>query len=135
MFPFLMIPLALALGVATHHPVTPAQRATTDSAAVTQRDAPVTIQFDNQAWDMATVYAVPQNGMAVRLGQVNAGSTARLVVPRSAVTSSGVINIVAVPFARRFSTGSGPVAVAPGDALKATLSPTENGVWVVPAAR
>ena len=43
------------------------------------------------------------------------------------------INIVAVPFARRFPTGSGPVSVMPGDALTATLSPQENSIAVLPA--
>ena len=133
MFPFLIVPLALVLGVATtQHTPTPAQRAAADSAAVANKDKPVIVRFDNQAWDLATVYAVPRDGMAVRLGDVSPGSTERLVVPRSAVNGSGVINIVAVPFARHRASGSGPVAVMPGDELKATFSPTEDGVWVLP---
>ena len=133
MFSFLLVPLALALGVAAHNAPTPAERAVTDSTATANVDKPVTIRFDNQAWDMATVYAVPQSGMAIRLGQVNAGSTARFVLPRSATAGAGVVNIVAVPFGRRFATGSGPISVTPGDVLSATFSPSENNIAVLPA--
>jgi hypothetical protein len=64
---------------------------------------------------------------------VGAGQTVRFVIPRSVVAGPTSVNIVAVPFARRFTVGSGPVTMAPGDALNARLSSQENGVWVLPA--
>jgi hypothetical protein len=133
MFPFIILPLALALGVAAHDAPHPAERAAADSTVAANVDEPVVIQFDNQAWDMATVYALPQSGMAIRLGQVNPGSTARFVLPRGATAGSGVVNIVAVPFGRRFTVRSGPVSVTPGDRLSASLSPSENNISVLPA--
>ena len=137
MFAFLLVPLALALGIAAHGTATPAERAQADSAAdsvaVAHRDQPVTIRFDNQGSDLATVYAVPMNGIAVRLGQVTPGATARLVVPRSVVAGPTTVNFVAVPFARNFVTRSGPVTVAPGDAFDLALSASENLVSVLPA--
>src|SRR5437868_5299946 len=108
MFPFIIVPLAFALGIATHHAPSPAARAVADSTAAANADKPAVIHFDNEAWDMATVYAVPQSGMAIRLGQVNPGSTARFVVPRTVTSGSGLVNIVAVPFGRRFTVRSGP---------------------------
>jgi len=133
MFPFIIVPLALAPHNAPHNAPSPAERVVADSTAAANADQPAVISFDNQAWDMATVYAVPQNGMAIRLGQVNSGSTARFVLPRSVTSGVGVVNIVAVPFGRRFATGSGPVSVMPGDQFTATFSPSENNISVLPA--
>ena len=133
MLPFFLVPLALALGAATQRAQSPADRAVADSAATANANKPVTIQFENQGWELATVYAVPQSGMAFRLGQVSPGRTERLVVPRSVVAGGlSSINIVAVPFARRAALSSGPVTVSPGDVLRATVPSTGNAVWILP---
>jgi hypothetical protein len=132
MLPNLLVPLALALGVAAHGAVAPAERVQADSTAVANRDQPVTIHFENQGYDLATVYAVPMSGIAVRLGQVTPGATAKFVVPRAVVSGPTTVNFVAVPFARNFATRSGPVAVAPGDVFDLALSASENAVSVLP---
>jgi hypothetical protein len=137
MFPFLLVPLALALGIAAHEthaaPATPAERAAADSAAVADARKPAIIMFENQGWDLATVYAVPRSGLAVRLGQVTPGATARLVVPRSVVTAGSSVDIVAVPLARNFAIRSGPVTIYPGDALRASIPASQNLISVLPA--
>jgi hypothetical protein len=133
MLAFLLVPVALALGLAAHDaPSTPAERATSDSAAVAASDKPAVIEFENQGWDLATVYAVPQFGLRVRLGQVTPGSTARFVVPRS-VTTAGTVDIVAVPLARRFAIRSGPVSLQPGDAIRASIPASQNLISILPA--
>jgi len=130
MFPFLLLPFALALGLSTHQTPAPAQAAVNDSTAAANAAAnaklPVTIEFDNQAWEMATVYAVPDHGLPVRLGDVTPGSTARLVIPRNVVSNITTLNLVATRLARRGAVGSGPVTVSPGDTFNVSLS--SNGL-------
>jgi hypothetical protein len=132
MFLFLLLPFAVALGIAVHDTQAPAQRAATDSAAVANANSPATIRFQNDALDNATVYAVPDHGMAARLGEVFGGQTSRLVVPRD-LLSGGMVNIVAVPFARNFVVRSGPVAMSPGDVMDVRLTSDERAVSVLPA--
>ena len=132
MFAFLLVPLALAFGLAAHDGASArAGRGGRAADASADADKPAVIEFENQGWDLATVYAVPQFGLAVRLGQVTPGVTARFVVPRS-VTASGSVNIVAVPFARNFAIRSGPVTLLPGDAIRASISASENLISVLP---
>ena len=152
MLPTLLVPLAAAFGLAvggTHAqppakdtvraPAANTTHAADSTAAAPEKapekapkSAPAVIQFENQAFDMATVYVVPQFGLPVRLGQVNSGRTTRLVVPRSVVWGPTTVEIVAVPFAGRRSVGSGPVTIGAGEALRATLSSTANLVSVLP---
>jgi hypothetical protein len=127
MLPLILIPLAFAFGLAAHD----APRAPADRAPVVSAE-PAVIVFENQAWDLATVYAVPQFGLPVRLGQVMPGGTTRLRVPRSVVSTSGAVEIVAVPFARNFSVRSGLVTLVAGEAVRASLSPAENILSVLP---
>jgi hypothetical protein len=134
MLPLLLVPLALALGVAVHgapHAAT-ATPYSADSTAVSRGVEPAVIEFDNQAFDLATVYLVPQFGVPIRLGQVTGGGNSRFVVPRG-VAYGGTFEIVAVPFPRRFAVGSGPLTLLAGDALRASLSPSQNLVSVLPA--
>jgi hypothetical protein len=132
MLPIFLAPLALALGITLHHAAATPLPTATDSATVAGSKQPVVIEFENQAWDLATVYAVPQSGGAVRLGQVTAGGTARLRVPLSVVADPTTVDIVAVPFARHVAARSGLVTVVPGDVLRASLPPAENIVSVLP---
>ncbi len=132
MFPFILVPIALALGIAAHDaPATPAERAATDSVAVADSRKPAVIEFENQGWDLATVYAVPRGGLALRLGQVTPGTTERFVVPSSAVTA-GSFDIVAVPLARNYAIRSGPVSLSPGDGIRASIPASENLISVLP---
>jgi hypothetical protein len=133
MFPFLLLPFAVALGIAVHDTQSPAERAATDSAAVANANSPATIRFQNDALDNATVYAVPDHGMAVRLGEVFGGQTSKLVVPRDLLSGGGMVNIVAVPFARNFVVRSGPVPMSPGDVMNVRLTADERAVSVLPA--
>lgn len=137
MLPMLLVPLALAFGLAaggSHHQPAPAPAAV--AADTTAKAAPAAeatvIEFENQSFDMATVYLVPQAGMPVRLGQVNPGRTQRLVVPRGVVGGLTSAEIVAVPFAHRYWVGSGPVTLGAGDSLRASLSSTANMVSILP---
>lgn len=131
MLPLLILPFALALGVAAHGGATPAAAAVADTT-VADPNAPVTVRFENQSMDLATLYAVPSGGMAVRLGQVFSGGRSQFVVPKSMVWGVSTVDFVAVPFARNFVTRSGPVTLSPGDAYDLSLSPTENSLSVLP---
>jgi hypothetical protein len=142
MLPMLLVPLALAFGLAVggSHGQPPAASAADTVVAASEKapakapaHAPAVIQFDNQAWDLTTVYLVPQFGLPVRLGQVTSGRTANLVVPRGVVASATSFEIVAVPFASRRAISSGPVTIAEGEALRASLPSTANLVSVLPA--
>ena len=133
MLPLLLVPLALALGPAVRGPSAqpPAAKAD-DSAAVAAPASPAVIQFENQAFEMATVYVVSQSGMPFRIGRVNSGSTARLVVPRSVVGGPTTVQIIAVPFATGRRVSSGPVTLGQGDALRASLASSANLLSVLP---
>src|SRR5690349_21335409 len=77
MSPILLVPLALAFGLAAggSHGQPPVAGAADSTVVATdtmparaKAPAPAVIQFDNQAWDLATVYLVPQSGgLPVRL--------------------------------------------------------------------
>ena len=138
MLPFLLVPFALALGlVASDAPAQPPVAAPGDSTVVDSTDvaastAPAVIQFENQGFEMATVYVVLQSGLPYRLGRVNSGSTTRLVVPRSVVGAPTTVQIVAVPFATGRRVSSGPVQLAQGEALRASLASSANLLSVLP---
>ena len=137
MLPFPFVPFALALGLAVSgSPAQPPVAADTtivvDSTDAAPSTAPAVIQFENQGFEMATVYVVPQSGMAYRIGRVMSGNTARLVVPRSVVAGSTTVQIVAVPFATRRQVSSGPVQLAQGEALRASLASSANLLSVLP---
>lgn len=132
MFPLLLVPLAVALGFAAHGNAAPVEHVPADSVRAVRADAPVSIEFRNDASDLATLYAVPMSGIAVRLGEVMPGSSRTLTIPRAVVASPTEVNFVAVPFARHFVTRSGPVSVAPGQAYELSLSATENSLSVLP---
>jgi hypothetical protein len=139
----ILVPLALALGLATSgasaQPPAPAAVDTTvaaapvDSPAKAPADERAVIQFENQAWDLATIYLVPQFGLPIRLGQVTSGRTANLVVPRGVLSSARTVEIVAVPFASRRAISSGPVTLYQGEALRASLASSANLISVLPA--
>lgn len=131
MLPLFILPLALVFGLATHPASAPAAGA--DSTVAVDANAPARVAFENQGWDIVTVYAVPQSGMAVRLGQVTPGATGRFTVPRSVVASASSIDLVAVPLARNYVVRSGPVAMSPGDAFSASLSSAGHLISVLPA--
>lgn len=134
MFPFLLLPLALALGISAHDAPTastsPATNAVVDSTKSV--NTPVTVRFRNDAMDLAIVYAVADAGLPVRLGEVTPGATAKFTLPRSIVGTSAMIQLVARPFAHRYVVGSGPVGVSAGDVIDANLSSQANAIWVLP---
>jgi hypothetical protein len=133
MLPLFLAPLAFALGLAMHNaPARPAAGAA-DSTSVAAANQPAVIEFENQAWDQATVYAVPRSGLPVRLGDVMAGATRRFTVPRTVFAGASTVDIVARPFARRFVVRSGEVTLFPGDEIRASLAPAENMISVLPA--
>ena len=94
--------------------------------------ARVLIDFQNRSWELATVYAVHESGRRTRIGEVGAGKTATLVVPRAVVSSVTGINVVAIPFGRRSGAESGVLAVAPGDHFVATLEANMKSVSILP---
>jgi hypothetical protein len=138
MLPFLLVPFALAFGlVVSDSPAQPPVAAPIDSTVVDTTDAepstgPAVIQFENQGFEMATVYVVPQSGMPYRIGRVMSGNTARLVVPRSVVGGPTTVQIIAVPFATGRRVSSGPVQLAQGEALRASLASSANLLSVLP---
>ncbi len=138
MLPFLLVPFALALGVAVSgSPAQPPVAAAVDSTVVDSTDAapsdaPAVIQFENQGFEMATVYVVLQSGMPYRIGRVMSGNTARLVVPRSVVGGPTTVQIIAIPFATGRRVSSGPVQLAQGEALRASLASSANLLSVLP---
>ena len=133
MLPLLLVPFALALGLIVGGPSTqPPVAGASDSTVVAEAPAPTVIQFENQAFEMATVYVVPQSGMPYRIGRVNSGNTARLVVPRSIVGGATMVQIVAVPFATGRQVSSGPVSLGQGDAVHASLASSANLLSVLP---
>lgn len=131
MLAFLLIPLAFALGVTTQGSHATSTVPATAAAAVDT--AHVVLEFENQSLDLATVYAVRESGQYARLGQVSANSSERLVIPRSVVSGSTMIRLVARPLAGRARPNSGSFAVQPGDHIAAALSPTLNTISVLPA--
>lgn len=134
MLPFLLVPFALALGLIVGGPSTqPPAAGGGDSTVVADSAAPTVIQFENQAFELATVYVVPQSGMPYRIGRVSSGATANLVVPRSVVGGATMVQIIAVPFATGRRVSSGPVTLGQGDALRASLASSANLISVLPA--
>jgi hypothetical protein len=120
---------ALALGLAQDSTPAPAK----SPAKAPPADDRVTIAFENQSLELATIYVVTASGGRFRVGQVIPGRTETLRLPRSVVGAAATIDIVAVPLARRYVIRSGPVTVAPGDTIAASLSPIANLVSVLPA--
>ena len=108
---------------------------TVETSAVVDPKAPdtsrVVVDFRNESWLLATVYAVRESGAVARIGQAGAGAKVRLLVPRSVVGGSTVIRIVAVPFGHRDGTSSDIFAVVPGDRLVATLEPAMKTLSVL----
>ena len=94
--------------------------------------ARVLIDFQNHSWELATIYAVHESGARTRIGEVGAGKSATLVVPRTVVSSVTAINLVAIPIGRRSGAESGVLAVAPGDHFVATLESNLKSVSILP---
>ena len=94
--------------------------------------ARVLIDFQNRSWELATVYAVHESGRRTRIGEVGAGKSVTLVVPRAVVSSVTAINVVAIPFGHRSGAESGVLAVAPGDHFVATLESNMKSVSILP---
>jgi hypothetical protein len=132
---------ALALALVAQPPVSQpaapdsaARRPAADSAVAAPRDTRhVTITFENQSLEVATIYVVSQSGYRARIGQVIPGRTQRLVVPRGVVGAASTVDIVAVSIGRRVIARSGPVNLSPGDSYSASLSSLANIVSVLPA--
>ena len=90
MLPSILVPLALGLATPGASRPAAAARAAADTVQAVAADQPVVITFDNQGFEIATIYAVSQSGFAVRLGQVSPGASRRLVLPRSVAAVSVV---------------------------------------------
>ena len=90
------------------------------------------VTFVNQTSEQASVFAVATSGEMYRIGNVPAGRTERLVVPRSVLGSGFTMNIVARRLATSRGVSSGPISVRPGDEFTVTLPPAGNSLAVLP---
>ena len=90
------------------------------------------VTFVNQTSETTDVFAVATSGETYRIGAVGAGRTERLTVPRSALNSGPVVNILARRLATARGVTSGPITVRPGDEFTVTLPPAGNTLAVLP---
>jgi hypothetical protein len=90
------------------------------------------VTFENQALDVASVYAIGTSGEPYRIGTVAGGRTERLRLPAALVSSGTTVNFVARPLATSRLATSGPVSIRPGEGVRLTLPPAENTLSVLP---
>jgi hypothetical protein len=90
------------------------------------------ITFVNETTEQASVFAVATSGESFRIGNVPAGRTERLTIPRSVLGSGPTVSIVARRLATTRGVSSGPITVRPGDEFTVTLPPSGNTLAVLP---
>lgn len=90
------------------------------------------IAFVNQSNEQASVFAVATSGESFRIGNVPAGRTETLTVPRSVLGSGSTVQIVARRLATSRGISSGPITIRPGDEFTVTLPPSGNNLAVLP---
>jgi hypothetical protein len=90
------------------------------------------ITFVNETTEQASVFAVATSGESFRIGNVPAGRTERLTIPRSVLGSGPTVNIVARRLANARNASSGPITVRPGDEFTVTMPASGNTLAVLP---
>lgn len=81
-----------------------------------------TARVENQSWSEMTIYAVA-GGHRVRLGSVNANSTAVLRIPAGVVGLGRTLTFVADPLGSSRTSRSFEIYVAPGEEITLTIPP------------
>lgn len=120
---------ALALVATLASAVSCSRNRTADS---TTDDENALIIFANESLDQATIFLVATGSNAIRIGNVMAGRTDTLVVPRE-ILIRGTVNIVARLLTRSYAPSSGPVTILSGDALDVRLGINDRLLTVLPA--
>ena len=95
---------------------------------------PATVVFVNESADLAEVYAVSSAGATIRIGTVEAGRTASLRLPGTALGGDGTVRISARIFARpRVTPTTGPFPLREGERVEVRLPPDLRMLSVLPA--
>lgn len=81
-----------------------------------------TARVENQSWSEMTIYAVA-GGQRVRLGSVNANSTAVLRIPAGVVGLGRTLTFIADPLGSSRTSRSFEIYVAPGEEITLTIPP------------
>ena len=113
----LLVP-AIALMIGLAH-AAPAVAAPADTSAEDDRaDKAVTVRVVNNNWADMRIYAIVEGRRPIRLGTVTSFSTEILKIRRSAISSGGDVELVAVAIGSRSALYSDQVVVVPGDLLE-----------------
>ena len=95
---------------------------------------PATVVFVNESADLAEVYAVSSAGATIRVGTVEAGRTANLRIPGTALGGDGTLIISARIFARpRVTPTTGPFPLREGERVEVRLPADLRMLSVLPA--
>jgi hypothetical protein len=94
---------------------------------------PMTITFVNQSQDLANVYAVGSSGEPFRIGNVPAGRTETLTLPRAVFSAGQMIHFLARPLATSRWVQSGSVSLSAGDRITVTLPAASNTLSILPS--
>jgi hypothetical protein len=83
---------------------------------------PAIVIFTNDSVDLAELYAVHNGTSPIRLGSVEAGRTAELKVPMTALGGDGLVSFTARIFARpRVEPTSGEISLREGERVTVRL--------------
>jgi hypothetical protein len=119
------IRLLAALGLAASAACGPKRQGATE---------PATVVFVNESADLAEVYAVSSAGATIRVGTVEAGRTASLRIPGTALGGDGTVRISARIFARpRVAPSTGPFPLREGERVEVRLPADLRMLSVLPA--